>query len=111
MNTISRFAIALSVLAIGASVAAQPYSQADQERRARNRADVLAKHPEARRQMSAPATASADATGQSVRDPNASFGTKVIRASNGFAERQSAKMRRIGKRVENALPPNPEKKR
>lgn len=113
MNRIARIAIALSTLGTLATAAtfaaAQPYSDADQARRERNRAEVLAKHPQARRQVSAP-MADADANKPLVRDPIARVGRKAYRASSGFAERQSAKVRRVGKRVENALPPNPEKK-
>ena len=107
MNRMTRLAIAVSALVIGAGVAAQPYGQADQERRARNRDDVLAKHPEARRQMTA--SAGADARKPMIRDPIAPVGRKAMRASNNFAERQAAKVRRLGKRVENALPPKPKK--
>ncbi len=107
MNSMTRLAIASSILAISAGAAAQPYSQADQERRARNREDVLAKHPEAQRQVSA--SAGPDAGQPRLRDPIAPVGRKAMRASNNFAERQAAKVRRVGKRVENALPPKPKK--
>ena len=105
MNNISKLAMALSALAFSVGVAAQPDSQADQERRARNRAEVLAKHPEARRQINA--SAGADARKPLIRDPIARVGRKATRASTNFAERQAAKVRRVGKRVENALPPKP----
>ena len=115
MNRIARLtqlAVALSALAGVAAAVAQDSSQADQDRRARNVAEVLAKHPEARRQMSGPqgaaqGRAQAGKRKELIADPVTPVGRKAYGATMSFAERQKAKLRRIGKRIDKAVPPKP----
>lgn len=100
----AKLALALSLVAAGTAAVAQPYGQADADRRAQNRADILANNPEARRMVRDPAmTPSTPAS----RDPVARVGGKAYDATTNFAERQKAKLRRAGKRIEANVPPKP----
>lgn len=101
---IAKFTLTLATLVTGASAMAQPYGQADADRRAQNRAEILAKHPEAQRMVGEPAATS---RGPVVRDPVARAGRKAYGATTDFAERQKSKVRRMGNRIERNVPPAP----
>ena len=106
MKTIQRLALALATLGTCAIAAAQPYSQADQERRERNREEVMARH---QRNMDA------DNDKSSVRE-SAREGAGKVRSKThqGGADRHvrsrtasSNKVRNFGERQQAKFPDKP----
>lgn len=97
MKSFARVFLTLTAALSCGTVFAQATSSADQERRDRNREEILAKHPEAQRYMSGdkmtmPERGSND---DSLRRKT----HKAAQATRGFSHRQAEKMRRFGERT------------
>ncbi|MEP7301280.1 MAG: hypothetical protein ABI699_07105 [Caldimonas sp.] len=89
MKSIVRIAFALTTLAACAAASAEPYDQADQERRARNREEAIAKHGDSR------------VSYQAGSEERTTLREKTHRAADktrSFTHRQAEKMRRFGER-------------
>jgi hypothetical protein len=105
MKTIQRYALALATLGTCAIAAAQPYSQADQERRDRNREEVMAQHQHdmdrdthksgAREEMHEGA--------QKVRSKT----HKAAQSTRSFTHHQLNKVRNFGERQQAKFPDKP----
>jgi hypothetical protein len=88
MKRIARIALALTALAACAAASAQPYSTSDQERRDRNREELMSRY-------------GAPTTGDRVAEDRSTLRGKTHQAaekSRAFGHRQAQKMRNFGDR-------------
>lgn len=99
MKSIVRFALAAATVAACAAAAAQPFDTADQQRRDRNREEIMARHGDT--------STVTYRTGDSDRPTLREKTHRVAEKTRGFAHRQADKMRNFGERQERRHPRNP----
>ena len=98
MNSIVRFSLAAGAFAVCAAASAAPFDSADQQRRDRNREEILARH--------ADNTNVTYRAGDSDRPTLREKTHRVAEKTRGFTHRQAQKMRDFGERQERRHPRN-----
>ena len=98
MKSIVRFALAVGAVAACTAAAAQPFDSADQQRRDRNREEIMARHGD----TSNVTYRSDDADRTTLRGKT----HRAAEKTRGFTHRQAEKMRDFGERQERRHPRN-----
>ena len=102
MKLIPKFALALATLGACAVATAQPYGQADQERREHNREEVMAQHE----RMDSNKSNAREEMHEGAQKARAKT-HKAAQSTRSFTHRQLNKVRDFGERQQSKYPAKP----